>query len=268
MKQSKYVSKQPDPQGWVEYTDEEQATWKLLYDRQMQILPDRACKDYLEGLITLEIRDSEIPQIPNINKKLKNLTGWQVAPVPALIGFKTFFEMLASKKFPAATFIRSREELDYLQEPDIFHEIFGHCPLITVPAYAEFMQKYGELGLQASKKDRSMLARLYWFTIEFGLIQTHRGLKIYGGGILSSHGESKYALDSDTPLRKPLDSIDAFRTPYRIDIFQPVYFVINSFDKLFDLTNEDLFKQIEIARNLGMYEPLFEPKADTPNPPC
>ena len=201
-----------------------------------------------------------IPQIADVNKKLKALSGWTVHPVPALIDFQAFFELMANKQFPAATFIRSREEFSYLQEPDIFHEIFGHCPLITLPVYANFMHDYAKLGLHASHANRVMLARLYWFTVEFGLIQTADGLRIYGGGILSSNGESQYALDSDKPLRQPLDPVEAFRTPYRIDIFQPLYYVIQDFSELYNLTNLDLLAKINEARTLGMHAPLFEPK--------
>ncbi len=260
MKQSKYVSKKPDPKGYVDYSPEENAVWHDLYVRQMQLLPNRACKEYLKGIEDLGLTADHIPQIPEINSRLRALTGWEVAPVPALIDFQGFFELMANKKFPAATFIRSREEMDYLQEPDIFHEIFGHCPLITLPVYADFMYEYGKLGLKANHKDRVMLARLYWFTIEFGLIQTMEGLRIYGGGILSSFGESQYCLDSDKCIRKPLDPVDAFRTPYRIDIFQPLYFVINDFADLFGLSKLDLMAKVNEARAMGMHAPLFEPK--------
>jgi phenylalanine-4-hydroxylase len=260
MKQSKYISKKPDAKGYVNYTDEENAVWHDLYMRQMQLLPHRACKEYLEGIDALGITADRIPQIPDINSRLRTLSGWEVAPVPALIDFQAFFELMANKKFPAATFIRTREELDYLQEPDIFHEIFGHCPLITLPVYADFMYEYAKLGLKANHKDRVMLARLYWFTVEFGLIQTNDGLRIYGGGILSSNGESKYCLDSDIPLRKHLETIEAFRTPYRIDIFQPIYFVINDLAELFNLIKLDLMAKVNEARELGMHPPLFEPK--------
>ncbi|MBS0289981.1 MAG: phenylalanine 4-monooxygenase [Proteobacteria bacterium] len=261
MKQSKYVSKKPDEQGFVQYTPAENAVWHDLFVRQMKLLPNRACQEYLDGIEALGLTAEHIPQIPEVNNRLRALTGWEVAPVPALIDFQAFFELMANKKFPAATFIRSREELDYLQEPDIFHEIFGHCPLITLPVYADFMHEYGKLGLQSSHQDRVMLARLYWFTVEFGLLKTNDGLRIYGGGILSSFGESQYCLDSDIPVRKPLDPVDAFRTPYRIDIFQPLYFVINSLTELFTLSKLDLITKIQEARNLGMHPPLFEPKA-------
>ena len=259
MKQSKYVSKAADAQGWVNYTDEENQIWHDLFHRQLDIVANRACHEYLKGITVLGLADS-IPQIPDVNKRLQQLTGWQIAPVPALINYEKFFQLLSQRQFPCATFIRSREEFDYLQEPDIFHEIFGHCPLLTAPVYADFMQKYGEIGLKADHADRVMLARLYWFTVEFGLIQTSTGLKVYGGGILSSKGETIYALENDAPLRKPLDIIDAFRTPYRIDIFQPIYFVIQSFDELFELVQHDLLSAISKARQLGMHLPSFPPK--------
>lgn len=260
MKKSTYVSKQPNHLGIVDYTDEENATWHDLFVRQHALLQDRACPEYLEGITALGITSAHVPQIPDVNARLRKLTGWEIAPVKALINFQTFFELMANKKFPAATFIRRREELDYLQEPDIFHEIFGHCPLLTLPVYADFMHQYGELGLKSNREDRAMLARLYWFTVEFGLIESAKGMRIYGGGILSSFGESKYALDSLEAKRVPLDPIEAFRTPYRIDIFQPIYFVIKEFSELFNLMQTDLIAQVARARTLGMHAPLFEPK--------
>ncbi len=202
-----------------------------------------------------------MPQCKDVSRVLRQHTGWEVAPVPALINFDKFFKLLADKKFPAASFIRSREELDYLEEPDIFHEIFGHTPLLTDPRFAAFTHAYGKAGLAASKEDRVMLARLYWFTVEFGLI--HRpgeGLRTYGAGIVSSIGETPYALESDEPQRKPFDPVDALRTPYRIDIFQTVYFVIESFDELFSLAQRDLIALIREARRLGMHAPTFPPK--------
>lgn len=260
MKESKYQAKQPDSKGFVKYSDEEQAVWYDLYTRQMPLLAERACPEYLAGIEALGLTPNEIPQIPDVNKKLHALSGWEVKAVPALINFQSFFELMANKQFPAATFIRTRDEMDYLQEPDIFHEIFGHCPMITLPVYANFMHEYALLGLKASHADRVMLARLYWFTVEFGLIQSGNSRKIYGGGILSSHGESQYCLDSDIPLIKPLDTIEAFRTPYRIDIMQPLYFVIDNFSDLYKLSKLNLITQIQEARNLGMHAPLFAPK--------
>ncbi len=168
-----------------------------------------------------------------------------------MISFDRFFQLLANKEFPVATFIRSREEFDYLQEPDVFHEIFGHCAMLTHPAFAEFTHTYGKLGLAASKEDRVYLARLYWFTIEFGLLNSKDGLRIYGGGILSSPGETQYAIGSDVPERKAFDVVDVLRTPYRIDIMQPVYFMINSINDLFDVSQLDLMAMVQQARIFG-----------------
>jgi phenylalanine-4-hydroxylase len=190
---------------------------------------------------------------------MQDMTGWSVAPVEALISFEHFFELLANKQFPAASFIRVPEELDYLQEPDIFHELFGHCPMLTDPTFADFTHEYGKLGLHATPKERAYLARLYWFTVEFGLIQTAQGLKIYGGGILSSYGETLYALDSDIPERKPFDILTMLRTPYRYDIMQTIYYVLNSLDDLYQIMQQDLKALIQQAITMGMLPPTFPP---------
>ena len=261
---SKYVSKEPDSNGIRHYTDEENAIWQELYTRQEKLLPGKACQEYMDALEKLNLPKDRVPQLTEVSDTLRAHTGWEVEGVPALISFKKFFTLLANKKFPAATFIRTREEFDYLQEPDIFHEVFGHCPLLTNQVYADFMQKYGEFGLKVAKEDRSMLARLYWFTVEFGLMKQPEGMRIYGAGVLSSVGESDYAVNSDTPERKKLDLVTAFRTPYRIDIYQPIYFVIEGFDELFDLVKNEqqLLDAIEEARKLGEFEPKFPPKEE------
>ena len=168
--------------------------------------------------------------------------------------------MLNDKVFPAASFVRHRSEMEYLQEPDIFHEIFGHCPLLTNPAFADFTQAYGKLGLAASKEDRVFLARLYWFTVEFGLLNTDNGLRIYGGGILSSPGETEYAINDAKAERKTLDVVDVLRTPYRIDIMQPIYFMLNEVRQLDDLRKLDIMALVEQAKALGLHEPKFPPK--------
>lgn len=260
MKQTKYVSKKPDINGFVNYTKEENDTWKILINEQLPIVKKYACDDFLKGLEILQFSKKNIPQLPDVNKKLYETTGWKVEPVAALIGFEKFFRLLAECKFPAATFIRTKEELHYLQEPDIFHELFGHCPMLTNQVYADFMQKYGELGVNASDKDRVMLARFYWFTVEFGLINTASGLKAYGGGILSSIKETPYSIDSNIPKRKSFDVLEIFRTPYRIDILQTVYYIINSYKQVYDVLNQDIFSIISEARRLGMLEPTFPPK--------
>lgn len=259
-KTTQYQSKASDNDGFINWSEEENQIWSELYHRQMELLPGRACQQYMEGLELLGMSATAIPQLPEINAVLEKATGWQTAEVPALINFTEFFTLLANKRFPVATFIRTREEFNYLQEPDIFHEVFGHCPLLTNPAFAHFTHTYGKLGLAANKEDRVYLARLYWFTVEFGLVKTSEGLRIYGGGILSSPGETLYALESKTPVRNPLTPLDALRTPYRIDIMQPLYYILDQFDDLFSLAEMDIMALVQQAKQLGLFAPLFPPK--------
>ncbi|MDX3772779.1 phenylalanine 4-monooxygenase [Chromatiaceae bacterium AAb-1] len=259
-KASQYVSRTPDNNGVIAWSDEENQIWCDLISRQLSCIKGKACDEYMAGLDRLQLPLNRIPQLSEVSAVLRQTTGWECAVVPALISFDRFFALLADKKFPVATFIRSREEFDYLQEPDIFHEIFGHCAMLTNPAFAEFTHRYGRLGLAASKEDRVYLARLYWFTIEFGLLNTAEGLRIYGGGILSSPGETEYALNSDKAERKPLEVLDVMRTPYRIDIMQPVYFMINHIDDLFDIARSDIMSLVQQARALGLHQAKFPPK--------
>lgn len=256
-KASTYVAKPVDEHGYTQYTEAENQIWHELITRQTPLLHNRACDEYLHGMDLLKLSKDEIPQCPDVSKILRETTGWALEPVPALIPFDHFFNLLANRKFPAATFIRRREEMDYLQEPDIFHEIFGHCPMLTNQACADFTHTYGKLGLKASHADQVMLAKLYWFTIEFGLIKTTEGVRAYGGGILSSKSETVYCVESPVPQRKPFDVMDVLRTPYRIDIIQPIYFVIDNFDTLYNLTEMDLIGLIAKARELGIYEPVY-----------
>jgi phenylalanine-4-hydroxylase len=256
---SKYQAKAPDAQGRVLYTPEENAIWHDLYHQQITIVQGRGCDEYLRGLDILDMSPSRIPQIPEVNQILQKATGWQVHPVDAIIGFEAFFELLANRQFPAATFIRTREDFEYITEPDIFHELFGHCPMLTEPVYADFMEAYGRIGLNASHSDRVALARLYWFTVEFGLINTAKGLRIYGGGILSSKSETVYAVESNIPSRKPFVALDALRTPYRIDILQTIYYVIDGYRALYDLVNSDLLGLVAEAHRLGMFAPTYPP---------
>ncbi|TVR97060.1 MAG: phenylalanine 4-monooxygenase [Wenzhouxiangellaceae bacterium] len=259
-KSSKYVAKVPDENGIIPYSDEEHAVWRDLYSRQIDIIQGRACQEFLDGLDMLKLPTDRIPQPTEVSRILHERTGWQVEPVPALINFDRFFRLLAERKFPAASFIRTREEMEYLQEPDIFHEIFGHTAMLTHQAFADFTEAYGKAGVKASREERVFLARLYWFTVEFGLLQTADGIRIYGGGIASSPGETIYSLESDQPLRRPFDPIDALRTPYRIDIFQTVYYVLDRMDDLFELAGADLLALIREARALGQFEPTYPPK--------
>ena len=259
-KSSKYTSRKPDRRGIVRYSADENRIWHELIARQLPMLPGRVCAEFIDALDFMGFPTDRIPQLPDVSAVLRECTGWSVTPVPALIDFTTFFELLAHRQFPAATFIRRREDLDYLQEPDVFHEIFGHTPLLTDPRFAAFTEAYGKAGLAADKSDHAMLARLFWFTVEFGLIDTADGLRAFGAGISSSPGELEYALESAIPERRPFDPLDVLRTPYRIDIFQTVYFVIDSFDTLYDLACTDLLPLIRQARRLGMHAPTYPVK--------
>ncbi|WP_312602070.1 MULTISPECIES: phenylalanine 4-monooxygenase [Pseudomonas] len=260
MKGTQYVARKPDESGFIHYSDDEHGVWNTLITRQLKVIEGKACQEYLDGITQLDLPMDRIPQLSEVNRVLERTTGWRVAQVPALIPFETFFALLASQQFPVATFIRTREELDYLQEPDIFHEIFGHCPLLTNPWFAEFTHTYGKLGLAASKEERIFLARLYWMTIEFGLVDTPMGRKIYGGGILSSPKETVYSLSTE-PEHLPFDPIEAMRTPYRIDILQPVYFVLPELKRLFQVAHEDIMGMVREAMQLGLHKPRFPPKA-------
>ena len=260
MNATQYVARKPDTNGVIHYSDEENAIWHTLIERQLACVEGRACDEYVAGLARLALPHDRIPQLDDINRVLSPATGWQVSRVPALISFDRFFELLASRRFPVATFIRSLQELDYLQEPDIFHELFGHCALLTNPAFARFTNTYGRLGRDASPRDRGFLARLYWFTVEFGLLNTPNGRRIYGGGILSSPGETRHVFESDMPEFRPFDILDVLRTPYRIDIMQPIYYVLDSIDDLFAIAEMDIMAEVKKARSLGLFAPTFPAK--------
>lgn len=262
---SRYVSHTPDASGLINYSEEEHRIWTVLFTRQMNILPGRACDAFLSGLDFLEISAEAIPQIPKVSERLKAITGWQMAPVAALISARAFFELLANRHFPVATFIRSEEDLDYIKEPDLFHEIFGHCPMLTDKVFADFVYDYACKVLTFPEKDWPLLQRLFWFTVEFGLIQTPKGLRAYGGGVLSSFSETVYSLESDIPIRVLFDPIAAFRMPYRIDMLQPVYFVIQDYAMLYDFVLSDIDKLIARARELGELSPYFPVDYNNPS---
>ena len=257
-----YVSKQPNSKGLIEWTEDEHHTWSQLIERQSEIVKTRACSEFLEGLERIQFAKKEVPQHTIINKRLKDFSGWQVEVVPALIPAKEFFTLLANKKFPAASFIRIPEELDYIQEPDIFDEFYGHVPLLTFKEYANFMEEFGKLALMASPKDRRRLFRIFWFTIEFGLLNSTKGIRAYGGGMLSSIHETVYSVESDLAKRLPFDPLSALRTPYRIDIPQPLYYVLNKFEDLYQILNQDILALLEESKELGDFEPLFEPAGE------
>jgi phenylalanine-4-hydroxylase len=235
-------------QGWSSYTAVEHATWKTLFERQTQLLPGRACDAFVKGMRDLPIGADEIPDFGQLSEVLMPRTGWQVVAVPGLVPDEVFFEHLANRRFPAGQFIRKPHELDYLEEPDVFHDVFGHVPMLMNPAMADFIQAYGVGGLRAQKLGKLMnLARVYWYTVEFGLVKQADGLRIYGAGIASSHSESIFALDDASANRIAFDLPRVMQTDYRIDDFQESYFVINSLNDLLDLAEIDfapLYAQI------------------------
>lgn len=238
------------PQRWEDYTPEDHAVWDLLYARQARLLPGRASQAFLEGLDALKLSDAGIPNFEELSSRLMKLTGWQVVAVPGLVPDDVFFDHLANRRFVAGSFIRRRDQLDYLQEPDVFHDVFGHVPLLANPYFADYMVAYGRGGQRAlTLGGLGYLSRLYWYTVEFGLIEEAGDLRIYGAGIVSSGGESVFALDDASPNRIGFDLKRVMRTEYRIDDYQQNYFVIPSFDELLRVTVETDFAPIytEIA---------------------
>jgi phenylalanine-4-hydroxylase len=220
-------------QDWRRYTAAEHDRWDRLFKRSQAILRDRACDEFVAMIEKLKLSESGIPDMAQLSERLAKLTGWRVVPVRELVPDDIFFDHLANRRFPAGAFIRPEAEMDYLQEPDVFHDVFGHVPLLANPVYADFMQAYGQGGNRALTLGRlANLARLYWYTIEFGLIRTTAGLRIFGAGIMSSVGESVFALESNSPNRIAFNLERVMRTQYVIDDFQQTYFVVDSFEKL------------------------------------
>jgi len=227
-------------QRWSKYTKDEHDIWNTLYAQQIDVLKGRAVTEFYDGLAALDLNQGCIPDLTKLNPKLKALTGWEVIMVPHLVPDDVFFTHLANKRFPAGRFIRGRDQMDYLQEPDVFHDIFGHVPLLAQPVFADYMQAYGQGGLRALEYDcLKNLARLYWYTVEFGLMKTDDGMRIYGAGIASSRTESVFAVDDPSPNRLHFDLERVMHTDYRIDDFQQVYFAIESFEQLLNVTYQD-----------------------------
>jgi phenylalanine-4-hydroxylase len=238
-----------EPSARADYTIEqhhdaygaaEHAIWRRLFERQQKLLLGRGCQEFLDGISALGVAADGIPDFRRLNEVLDKRTGWRIVAVPGLVPDAIFFEHLANRRFPATCFIRSPDQLDYIEEPDVFHDVFGHVPLLVHPVFGDYMQAYGEGGVKAlGLGGLHNLARLYWYTVEFGLIRTPEGLRIYGSGIVSSKGESVYALDDPAPNRIRFDLLRIMRTLYRIDDYQETYFVIDSFDELFEATRPD-----------------------------
>ncbi len=230
------------PQNWAAYTAEDHATWDTLFARQSKLLPGRASNAWLRGLDVLKLSKPGIPDFEELSERLTKLTGWSVVAVPGLVPDDVFFDHMANRRFVAGNFIRRPDQLDYLQEPDVFHDVFGHVPMLADPVFADYLAAYGRGGQRALGLDAlKYLGRLYWYTVEFGLIAEPEGLRIYGSGIVSSYAETRFALDDPSPNRIALDLARVMRTEYRIDDFQQNYFVIPSFEELLRLTVETDF---------------------------
>lgn len=224
------------PQQWERYTSQEHHTWKTLYERQSRLLPGRACDEFIQGLRDLPLGAESIPDFCRLNEVLERRTGWQVVAVPGLVPDDVFFEHLAHRRFPSGRFIRNPQELDYLQEPDIFHDVFGHVPMLMNPAIGDYIQAYGVGGQRAKKLGvLDKLARVYWYTVEFGLLKQADGLRLYGSGIASSATEAVFAVEDASPNRVQFDLERVMRTQYRIDDFQETYFVLDNLDELLEL---------------------------------
>jgi len=243
-------------QGWKDYTPAQHAVWKTLYERQTRLLPGLACDAFIEGMRRLPMAADRIPDFEALSETLMKATGWQVVAVPGLVPDDVFFEHLANRRFPAGNFIRGAHELDYLEEPDVFHDVFGHVPMLMHPVMADFIQAYGQGGLRAQKLGKlAELARVYWYTVEFGLVRQGGGTRIYGAGIASSFSESTFAVQSASPNRIGFELERVMRTHYRIDDFQESYFVLDSLDDLLELAHID-FEPYYTALDSG---PTFTP---------
>lgn len=225
-------------QGWSQYTAKEHAVWKTLFNRQTQLLPGLACDAFVHGMQNLPLSADRIPDFVELSQVLMQHTGWQVVAVPGLVPDAVFFDHLAHRRFPAGNFLRKAHELDYLEEPDVFHDVFGHVPMLMNPVMADFIQAYGHAGLRAQQIGKlTELARVYWYTVEFGLVRQPEGLRIYGAGIASSFSESRFSVESDSPNRIGFELERVMRTHYRIDDFQESYFVLNELQDLLELAN-------------------------------
>lgn len=244
-------------QPWSAYSATDHDTWARLFRRQSEILPGRACREFLDNLRALGMDETAIPKFDDLNRHLARATGWKLVGVEGLLPELTFFEHLAARQFPVTWWIRRPEQIDYISEPDLFHDLYGHVPLLMNPVFADYMQAYGAGGVRASgfgPESLAELTRLYWYTVEFGLINTPEGIRIYGSGIVSSKGESVYSLESPAPNRIGFDLKRVMRTRYRIDTYQKTYFVIDGFEDLFHATVDPDFAPI--YHELAGHEPI------------
>ena len=240
-------------QAWARYSPAEHAVWRTLFERQSRLLPGRACDEFLRGMRELPIAPDRIPDFERLSEALMKRTRWQIVAVPGLVPDEVFFEHLAHRRFPAGRFIRQPHELDYLEEPDVFHDVFGHVPMLMSPVIADYIQAYGQGGLRAQRLGvLEKLARVYWYTVEFGLVRQPDGLRLYGAGIASSATETVFSLDDESPTRLRFELERVMRTRYCIDDFQETYFVLDRLDDLLELASID-------------FAPIYERLAEAPD---
>lgn len=241
------------------FSNSEDMVWKKLYSKQILNLQNKAFPTFLENIKSFKLPINKVPLLSDVSDILRAATGWQVAPVSGLLDYDTYFTLLSKKKFPSTTFIRAQHEENLSKDPDIFHEIFGHCTMLLSHEYADFMAEYAKFALTVANKNRPLFARLIWFTTETGLIQIDNQLKIYGSSILSSYDESTYCLQKSGPIHKPFNIESIFREPFRADLLQRVYYVINDINQVYSLINNTslLYKILYNARQLGEFAALF-----------
>jgi phenylalanine-4-hydroxylase len=245
-------------QDWSAYSEAEHALFRRLYERQAKLVPRYACPEWIEAIGRLDAGRG-IPKFDEVNRSLARATGWRIVAVPGLIPDEPFFTHLANRRFPVTVWLRKPEEVDYIAEPDVFHDFFGHVPLLYDRVYADHLAEYGKGGLKAMRLDAiKMLARLYWYTIEFGLMRTPAGVRAYGAGIISSGGELAYCVDDPKPRRRPFELERMLRTDYRIDRYQDCYFVIDSFEQLMRDTAPDFTPIYARVRQLPVLDPLAD----------
>jgi len=258
-------------QEWESYTTEEHGRWRALFARQAALLQKRATPEFLAGLSKLGVAADGIPDFRRLNDVFDRTTGWRIVAVPGLVPDDVFFEHLANRRFVATCFIRSPEQMDYIAEPDVFHDIYGHVPMLVHPVFADYMQAYGQGGLKALRLGSlPQLARLYWYTVEFGLISGAEGLRIYGSGIVSSKTESIYCLEDPRPSRIAFDLKRIMRTDYQIDRFQDTYFVIDNFEQLFEATRPDftpIYRELAALPDIASDQVVAGDRLIAANPP-
>jgi phenylalanine-4-hydroxylase len=223
-------------QEYNKYTAEDHEVWSILYNRMMEIIPQYSTAAYVKGIHEVGLESVKIPNFDECNARLSKITGWNIYVVPGLIDNKSFFEHLSKREFPSSTWLRKKSQLEYLEEPDMFHDIFGHVPLLANTHFANFLEKLAYIALKHIEDEWAVeiVSRLYWYTVEFGLIRENGELKVYGAGILSSSGETPYSIESEIPKRYPYDVKQIFNSPYIKDKFQEQYFVIDSYEQLFN----------------------------------